>query len=56
MTETSLHFPEDQARLLIKGRVDEARAAGIVLGVLDADGTRRIVAYGDPALRKGFTG
>jgi hypothetical protein len=49
VTETNLQFPEDQALLaLIKGRVEEARATGIVLGVLDADGTRRIVAYGNP--------
>jgi D-alanyl-D-alanine-carboxypeptidase/D-alanyl-D-alanine-endopeptidase len=49
VTARSLHFPDDQALLaLIKGRVEEGRATGIVLGVLDSDGTRRIVAYGDP--------
>jgi D-alanyl-D-alanine-carboxypeptidase/D-alanyl-D-alanine-endopeptidase len=45
----SHHFPDDQAlSALIKGRVEEGRATGIVLGVLDADGSQRIVAYGDP--------
>src|SRR5215471_10360530 len=33
---------------IIKQRVDEKRAAGIVIGVIDADGRSRIVAYGDP--------
>ena len=33
---------------LIKQRVDEKRSAGIVIGVLDADGRSRVVAYGDP--------
>lgn len=33
---------------LIRQRVDEKRSAGIVIGVLDADGRSRIVAYGDP--------
>ena len=41
-------FDDDALLALIKGRVDEGRATGIVAGVLDADGTRRIVAYGDP--------
>jgi len=33
---------------LIKQRVDEKRSAGIVIGVIDADGRSRVVAYGDP--------
>src|SRR3954468_22744538 len=33
---------------IIKRRVEEKRAAGIVVGVLEADGRTRIVAYGDP--------
>lgn len=42
-------FPDDAALLaLIKARVDDGRAAGIVLGVMDADGSTRVVAYGDP--------
>jgi len=43
------HFPDD-ARLLeiIQSRVEEQRATGIVIGVLEADRSRRIVAFGDP--------
>lgn len=42
-------FPDDAALLaLIKARVDDGRAAGIVLGVMEADGSTRVVAYGDP--------
>lgn len=42
-------FPDDAALLaLIKSRVDDGRAAGIVLGVMEADGSTRVVAYGDP--------
>lgn len=33
---------------VIKQRVDEKRSAGIVVGVIDADGHQRVVAYGDP--------
>jgi CubicO group peptidase (beta-lactamase class C family) len=41
-------FPSDADMLaMIKARVDEGRAAGIVLGVMDADGMARVVAYGD---------
>lgn len=42
------HFPTDSELLeMIRTRVDEGRATGIVVGVLEADGTRRIQAYGD---------
>jgi serine-type D-Ala-D-Ala carboxypeptidase/endopeptidase len=42
------HFPTDAELLeLIRTRVDEGRATGIVVGVVEADGTRRIQAYGD---------
>jgi CubicO group peptidase (beta-lactamase class C family) len=42
-------FPPDSGLLaLIQGRVEEGRATGIVVGVREADGTHRIVAYGDP--------
>ena len=45
---TAQHFPSDSELLeLITGRVDEGRATGIVVGVIEADGTRRIQAYGD---------
>src|SRR5690349_16001674 len=33
---------------IIKQRVDEKRSAGIVIGVIDADGRTRVVTYGDP--------
>ncbi len=42
------HFPSDSELLeIIRTRVDEGRATGIVVGVIEADGTRRIQAYGD---------
>jgi D-alanyl-D-alanine-carboxypeptidase/D-alanyl-D-alanine-endopeptidase len=42
-------FPDD-ARLLeiIKSRVEDGRATGLVLGVMEPDGSTRVVAYGDP--------
>ncbi len=41
-------FPPDAALLeMIRARVDDGRAAGIVLGVMDANGAMRVVAYGD---------
>ena len=41
------HFPADsELQELIRTRVEEGRATGIVVGVLEADGTRRIQAYG----------
>ena len=45
------HFPADsEIQELIRTRVDEGRATGIVVGVLEADGTRRILAYGEAGL------
>ena len=42
------HFPSDEDLMtLIQSRVDEGRAAGIVLGVIEADATTRIFSYGD---------
>jgi len=42
------HFPPDAELLdLIRTRVEEGRATGIVVGVLEADGTRRVQAFGD---------
>lgn len=42
-------FPSDSAVLaLLRQRVEEKRSAGIVVGMLNADGTTRVVAYGDP--------
>src|SRR5688572_12419773 len=41
-------FPDDAELLaLISARVEEGRATGIVLGVMDADGTSRIVSFGN---------
>jgi CubicO group peptidase (beta-lactamase class C family) len=43
------HFPDvERLEEIIRARVEEGRATGIVLGLLEADGTRRVVAYGDP--------
>src|SRR5207249_6304486 len=33
---------------IIKQRVDDKRSAGIAIGLLDADGRTRVIAYGDP--------
>ena len=42
------HFPSNEAlQDLIGSRVEEERAVGIVLGVLEADGSTRIVSYGN---------
>lgn len=41
-------FPDNNELLeLIASRVEEKRAVGIVLGVMDADGSSRVVSYGD---------
>lgn len=49
ISQTERAFPNDAALLaLIKARVDDGRAAGIVLGVMEADGSTRVVAYGNP--------
>jgi serine-type D-Ala-D-Ala carboxypeptidase/endopeptidase len=42
-------LPSDSAVLaIIKQRVDEKRSAGIVVGLIGADGRTRVVVYGDP--------
>ncbi|MEO6211660.1 MAG: serine hydrolase domain-containing protein, partial [Gemmatimonadaceae bacterium] len=42
-------FPSDSAVLaIIRQRVAEKRSAGIVVGMLDSDGSTRIVGFGDP--------
>ncbi len=42
-------FPDDAALThILKSRVEDGRATGLVLGVMEADGSTRIVAYGDP--------
>src|SRR5687767_1623658 len=41
-------FPgDDELLAMIAARVKEQRAVGIVLGVMDADGSSRILSYGD---------
>ena len=43
------HFPSDEALTArIRGVVEAGQAKGIVLGVMEADGSTRVVAYGDP--------
>ena len=42
------HFPPDEElTALIRSRVEDGGAMGIVLGVVEADGSTRIVSYGD---------
>jgi D-alanyl-D-alanine-carboxypeptidase/D-alanyl-D-alanine-endopeptidase len=42
-------FPADSVVLeILKQRVADKRSAGIVVGMLEADGRTRVVAYGDP--------
>ena len=42
-------LPSDAEILaIIKQRVDDKRSAGMVVGVIDADGRQRTVSYGDP--------
>lgn len=42
-------FPDDAALTeILKSRVEDGRATGLVLGVMEADGSTRIVSYGDP--------
>ena len=43
------HFPSDaDIQALIQSRVDEGRAVGIVVGVMEADGSTRVFAAGEP--------
>lgn len=43
------HFPPDaDIQALIQSRVDEERAVGIVVGVMEADGSTRVFAAGEP--------
>lgn len=44
-------FPNDADLLaLIKSRVEDGRATGLVLGVMEADGSTRIVSFGNPGI------
>lgn len=48
---TAQHFPStEELTALVRSRVEDGGAMGIVLGVLEADGTTRIVSYGDAGL------
>src|SRR3954471_19068983 len=48
-TQARAALPTDAEILaIIKQRVDDKRSAGMVVGVIDPDGRRRVVAYGDP--------
>ncbi len=41
-------FPDNaELTAMLKARVDDGRATGLVLGVMDPDGSTRIVSYGD---------
>ena len=47
--ETQPHFPSDtEIQELIQSRIDENRAEGIVVGVLEKDGSTRVFAAGEP--------
>lgn len=42
-------FPsDDELRGVLRTLVEQGQAKGIVLGLLEPDGTRRIISYGDP--------
>lgn len=44
-------FPDDAKLLeLIRSRVEDGRATGLVLGVMEADGSTRIVSFGNPGI------
>lgn len=47
-TVRSQHFPPDDDLIeLIRSRIDEGRGIGIVLGLMEADGSSRVVSYGE---------
>lgn len=42
------HFlPDAEIEAIIRARIDEGRAVGMVIGVLEADGSTRIVSFGE---------
>jgi D-alanyl-D-alanine-carboxypeptidase/D-alanyl-D-alanine-endopeptidase len=46
---TGTGFPSDSVILaILQERVEEGRSAGMVVGLLEADGATRVLAYGDP--------
>ena len=43
------HFPPDSAvEAILRSRIEEGRGVGFVVGMVEADGSRRVVSYGDP--------
>ena len=47
--ETGTSFPPDSVILgILQERVEEGRSVGIVVGLREADGETRVLAYGDP--------
>lgn len=47
--ETGTSFPPDSVILgILRERVEEGRSVGIVVGLREADGETRVLAYGDP--------
>lgn len=42
-------FPDDATlKQILQSRVEDGRATGLVLGVMEADGSMRVVSFGDP--------
>jgi serine-type D-Ala-D-Ala carboxypeptidase/endopeptidase len=48
--------PDSTIRAIIKGRVDAKLAAGMMVGVIDPDGRRRVVAYGSSGTARPLDG
>lgn len=45
---TAQHFPSDgEIESVIRTRIEEGRAVGMVIGVMEADGSTRIVSFGE---------
>lgn len=48
-TVEAQHFPsDDEVRAMLRELVEEGQAPGVVLGLLEADGSARIVSFGSP--------
>jgi CubicO group peptidase (beta-lactamase class C family) len=41
--------PDDSIRAILRDRVEAHRSSGMVVGVIDADGSRRVIGYGPTA-------
>ena len=45
----TIHFPPaDELASFVRAQVEKRRVAGMVIGVLETDGTKQVVAYGNP--------